>query len=599
MGTKRKFYRIGTMLRRLRKEERLTLLQLSQGLCSRSELERIEEGVRLPNYFLVRRLLSRMGKSSNRLEYILSPKEYLLYEWRLRIQTALVREKFDEADSLLEQFACAEGWDTPLHRQFYCSIKACLHREQNRQEQADECLKKAIRETVPTENMKEAMWKCALGAEEIQLFTLQQAWKDNNGEGGGFYLILQYVEQYMTDEEEKVKVYPTVGLKYARVLCREKKYQQAVRFLARCISLMARRGVLENMVEMLKLYLLALEALNAPEEKRERTRRQLRMLQELFLHFGLPVGEPYFCFHVDSDLSLNYELISRTRRTHNISQEVLSQNACTQEALSRIENGRINLTSSTFLKLSQALRANYDVSGLTILTDNFSVLEWCGGLSSLYLRGDYNQAERILDDVSNSNLEDAPENQQYLLTQRTWIKLMRKEITQQQALDAYEKALILTLPKGEESFGDCVLTHRELVLGTQMAIVYSRMGNSKKSIEILKKILKNYDESRMLPLSHIQRSSLVIGNLSMFLETAEQWQEAFDLALRNIALNLPLGHTTWVIRGLGTLASAGEALNQPEAMQYFRWVFYLSQLMGDHRMNQIIREYLGDKCIDW
>lgn len=599
MESQGKYHRIGTMLRRLRREEKLTLVQLSQGVCSRTELERIEDGERLPHYFLMRRLLSRMGKSSNRLEYILSPKEYVLYEWRLRIQTAFVRAQYDEADKLLEQFSNAVGWDSSLHRQFYYSIKACLFRERNQRKQADECLEKAIRETVPIEDMKEAMWKCALGVEELQLFTLRQAWKDNNGERGGYSLILQYIEQYITDEEEKVKIYPTVGLGFARELYREKKYQKAAEFLEQCISLMARRGVLENMAELLNINLLVLEAIKAPEEKREPVRRQLQMLQEMFSHFGLPVKEVYYCFHIDSDLSLNYELIARTRKTHKISQEILSQDACSQEALSRIENGRINLTNGTFLKLSQALQANYDVSGLSILTDDFSVLEWCGKISFLYMEGKYDQAEKILDDVEHSNMEDAPENRQYLLTQRTWIRLMRKELTLEQALDAYREALVLTLPQGEDSIGDCVLTHRELVLATQMAIVYSRLKQPKRAVEILESILKNYDQSRMLPLSHIQRNSLIIGNLSMFLETTEQWQEAFDLALRNIELNLPLGHTAWVIRGLGTLGSAGEAIGKPEVDQYFRWAFYLSQLMGEQHMSQIIRNYVGDRSNNW
>ena len=71
---------IGELLTKLRKEAGYTQSQLCKGLYSLSTYARIETDQSEPGYFELDRLFERMGKSTDRIEYILPLDVYELYE---------------------------------------------------------------------------------------------------------------------------------------------------------------------------------------------------------------------------------------------------------------------------------------------------------------------------------------------------------------------------------------------------------------------------------------------------------------------------------------------------------------------------------------
>lgn len=95
---------IGDILIKLRNETGYTQEQLCGGLCSVSTLARIESNELLPEYFLLDRIFGRLGKSTERLEYVLPGDVYELYELRYKIQAAVSYRKFDEAEELLAEY---------------------------------------------------------------------------------------------------------------------------------------------------------------------------------------------------------------------------------------------------------------------------------------------------------------------------------------------------------------------------------------------------------------------------------------------------------------------------------------------------------------
>lgn len=115
---------IGTIIAKLREKEGYTQEQVCEKICSISHLAKIEQNISVPDPFLLDRLLGRLGKSAEWLEYILSKESYELYKFQYQIQKAVLYHKFEEAESLLKLYAEKKQADKPIHRQFIKQEKA-------------------------------------------------------------------------------------------------------------------------------------------------------------------------------------------------------------------------------------------------------------------------------------------------------------------------------------------------------------------------------------------------------------------------------------------------------------------------------------------
>ena len=95
---------LGGLLRRLRKEAGFSQGLLCSGLCSVSRYARIEREELEPDFFLLDRLMGRLGKSVERLEYVMPLSIYRIYERRQDIQEAILHGRLSEAENLLNLY---------------------------------------------------------------------------------------------------------------------------------------------------------------------------------------------------------------------------------------------------------------------------------------------------------------------------------------------------------------------------------------------------------------------------------------------------------------------------------------------------------------
>ena len=72
--------RFSNLLVETRKQQRVTLEQLSDGLCTVSQLAKIEKAERIPTRALQKRLLERLGLDLAYFENFLQPEDYA--EWK-------------------------------------------------------------------------------------------------------------------------------------------------------------------------------------------------------------------------------------------------------------------------------------------------------------------------------------------------------------------------------------------------------------------------------------------------------------------------------------------------------------------------------------
>ena len=94
----------GKQIEILRKKVKMTRKELRDGLCSDSELAFIEKGESRADMILLAALLERLGKSAERLTYILTAEEYQRLEARDEIEELLRFGRLTEAKRMIEEY---------------------------------------------------------------------------------------------------------------------------------------------------------------------------------------------------------------------------------------------------------------------------------------------------------------------------------------------------------------------------------------------------------------------------------------------------------------------------------------------------------------
>ena len=95
---------IGQLLWKLREKEGIRQKQLCMGISSLSKYARIEADQQEIDFFLIDRIMGRLGKSVERLTYILPMDVYKIYELRQEVQQKICQRKWEEAEQYLDEY---------------------------------------------------------------------------------------------------------------------------------------------------------------------------------------------------------------------------------------------------------------------------------------------------------------------------------------------------------------------------------------------------------------------------------------------------------------------------------------------------------------
>ena len=97
--------RIGALINYERTKQNISIDKLRDGVCSEAVLRRIEAGERGTEFFVLERLISRLGSSSNKIELIQDEKDYELLILREKLNGKLETKNYDEAENMALPYA--------------------------------------------------------------------------------------------------------------------------------------------------------------------------------------------------------------------------------------------------------------------------------------------------------------------------------------------------------------------------------------------------------------------------------------------------------------------------------------------------------------
>lgn len=245
---------IGNMIAYERSKQGISAQRLSEGVCSVSALHRLESGVRLPDFFVLERLIERLGKSVNKMEFLYDEGAYDIYYLREIIEKSVEQREYEEAEGALAYYESRPEAGEPLHRQYLCKMRAVMaaEREENHTD-AIRLLKEALEQTVPGFS-----WSCledyCMGEGEILLLLL---WLQENQESGEELIpvepdkILQYIEKICQDEEAKANIYSKAAWVLGTMAMGRQQWQEALRLTLRGEEILADNALLIHLPQFL------------------------------------------------------------------------------------------------------------------------------------------------------------------------------------------------------------------------------------------------------------------------------------------------------------------------------------------------------------
>lgn len=164
---------MGDMIFGLREEAGFSQRQLCRGVCSVPQMARMERNQVPMDCFMLDCFLGRLGKSTERLEYVLTAENYELYELQYMVQKDILYGKLEKAEELLERYKSRNVVNKPLHLQYLWQMYAQTGWIRGWEtENILAYLERAIRQTMPLEEifMKESVLReTVLSADEIRL----------------------------------------------------------------------------------------------------------------------------------------------------------------------------------------------------------------------------------------------------------------------------------------------------------------------------------------------------------------------------------------------------------------------------------------------
>ena len=201
-----KIYGAGNAILYFRLKNNLSQLQVCEGICPEMTLSRIETGEREFDSLISETLMSRVGKTPARFEFVLNKEDYDLYKLREDIKNHIHQENLGKAQRCLKEYENIIPENQPLHRQFLLYHLAMVQkRKQRPSEEITALLHQAIDITRP--NYKEKP-KLMMLFSRIEVKIIYQLFLYENYSEDTLYSLLRFMNRIYDDEEKEQLMVP-------------------------------------------------------------------------------------------------------------------------------------------------------------------------------------------------------------------------------------------------------------------------------------------------------------------------------------------------------------------------------------------------------
>ena len=478
----------GSFVRKLRKEQHITLSTFSYGLCDIGHLSRIEHGKVKATKLLRDRLLGRLGIAAENYENFLYYNEYKCWRERQDVVYSILYGKIEKARQLLEDYQKRYSFamKQTLESQFYWTMLAQIRKyEGATNEELAELFQKAVNLTIP-EPIKKELKSRMLSIEELNLL-LEYAFYNAEEVSLEWYKeFIDYVEQLPLDRLALSKIYPKL-IYYLYQHWRNKgsigtaETSKILYLCNKAIEVLQKGNRMFYLWELLEMKKQLLQDLiEQNRAKGEAVAQKINkwyeecsewqeVLTEVYEEYGVSKQMQDFCYiYLDMEVHCIGDVIKTRRNMLKMTMKELSEGICTERTVSRLEHNATEPQQDIVLMLFKRLNMATEFCRTDLLVEDPKAKTMFAELKQSNNKKEFEKVELLLKQVKTMAPLEIPENRQAIRRNEVINEYNKKVLNaenfdKQEYIQMLKEALEYTIPyKIAVASGQKYLTQSEL-----------------------------------------------------------------------------------------------------------------------------------------
>ena len=510
--------------------------KLTEGLCTPTSLKRLINGDTRQSFFLVERILQRLGISVNKVTLLHNESDDTLLIMREMICKLLVEKAYAKAEYILSEYETVADLSCPLHLQYILETRGVILSEgYGKHEEALELYHKAFKAVLDRFEV-DKLSDFLLGEEEMILLMLmlKEEMKVKNTNISVYARqLLDYVEKQYEDEEVRTNIYTKLAWLMGESAMKNNNYEDALKLTLGGIEALTDNGLLLHLPQFLDRLLFLTR--DRAEDVYSSWKKKRDALKELYVEYHEPwetedirLWESYR----QNNIYLISELLRDERDLSGYSQEELAEAiGIDVKTISRIENGKSTPKKATFASIKEHFDLEGDSLQTRLAVDNPSLLEMERDISRLTSKHQYKEAEILFKSLKKQLSMESKVNRQYVaFTEALFDNMLKRKPVEEVIADLENAFLITRNDKHLKNLGKFVTTDLEAKIINMMALCYEILGDRNESIKLLEKLKEGYERSKVTDRNHRIPIGLLYTNLCTYYEEMNRFDDAISLA---------------------------------------------------------------------
>ena len=510
--------------------------KLTEGLCTPTSLKRLINGDTRQSFFLVERILQRLGISVNKVTLLHNESDDTLLIMREMICKLLVEKAYAKAEYILSEYETVADLSCPLHLQYILETRGVILSEgYGKREEALELYHKAFKAVLDRFEV-DKLSDFLLGEEEMILLMLmlKEEMKVKNINISIYTRqLLDYVEKQYEDEEVRTNIYTKLAWLMGESAMKNNNYEDALELTLGGIEALTDNGLLLHLPQFLDRLLFLTR--DRAEDVYSSWKKKRDALKELYVEYHEPwetedirLWESYR----QNNIYLISELLRDERDLSGYSQEELAEAiGIDVKTISRIENGKSTPKKATFASIKEHFDLEGDSLQTRLAVDSPFLLEMERDISRLTSKHQYKEAEILFKSLKKQLSMESKVNRQYVaFTEALFDNMLKRKPVEEVIADLENAFLITRNDKHLKNLGKFVTTDLEAKIINMMALCYEILGDRNESIKLLEKLKEGYERSKVTDRNHRIPIGLLYTNLCTYYEEMNRFDDAISLA---------------------------------------------------------------------
>ncbi|MDE7325072.1 MAG: hypothetical protein K2N63_02150 [Lachnospiraceae bacterium] len=609
----------------IEKEKGIPLTKIADGLCAYAEVQGIRMGEIECDLFLFQIILQRMGESPDKLEYIVSEREYRWEKMRVQMTSCVFQGKKEwigRAIRLYEEKLADIGQG---HRMFACWMRAmAAYWQEGDLAAAKDWLIRAVWATFPLWE-KEDWGNSRLSVMELEniLALVRVRQEREEAEQGLLGRCGIYIRRYVTDGEEHAKIYA----KYAWLRARQELMETSVGggnvkwALNLCGEALGelRRYNMEYFVRpLLKTILECCRKLGEYGKEvllKEEYGECFQALENVHEEFGacwMPQDSILWnctqkMYHLES------ELFRAERQAHDMTQEEAAEGIyANAKTLRAVENGHTSPHGVNFCGLMEKYGLHRERRMGFVITDSMEVLRLRKEIQGHICRQEYENVLPLLSKMEKKldmgvaeniqavkwlyglvDLEEGRRGMEEILKENWELLNMTYHLLPEEIGELGEIAVVKKKGRGRPKKGHITKAHgyrvpfkTEADILNHIVILLKQAGRMEEALRLNEWLVAGFEQSRVGVEFRYVSYGLLLGNLA-------KTKESFEDGAKAVRYDLRCGKLGGLARDYMTVACAmmEDSGNREQCRQMVKDCYYLSKLSYNIKHQKRTREY--------